>query len=103
MGKTVIVVNDGAGFFTSRVLGPYLNEAAFPLTEGASVEQIDDALTGWGWPVGAIALMDEVGLDVGHHVSKVMTSDFGDRLPPASSPRPWCSSSGWRCTSMWPG
>jgi len=82
MGKTVIVVNDGPGFFTSRVLGPYLNEAAFLLTEGASVEQIDGALTGWGWPVGAIALMDEVGLDVGHHVSKVMTSYFGDRVQP---------------------
>jgi len=82
MGKTVIVVNDGPGFFTSRVLGPFLNEAAFLLAEGASVEQLDRALTSWGWPVGPITLMDEVGLDVGHHVSKVMTGYFGDRVKP---------------------
>lgn len=80
MGKTVIVVNDGPGFFTSRVLGPFLNEAAFILTEGASIEQIDRALTGWGWPVGPITLMDEVGLDIGRHVSKVMRGYFGDRI-----------------------
>jgi len=80
MGKTVIVVNDGPGFFTSRVLGPFLNEAAFLLTEGASIERIDKALTGWGFPVGPITLLDEVGLDVVYHVGKVMGSYFGDRV-----------------------
>ena len=52
MGKTIIVVNDGPGFFTSRVLGPFINEAMWCLSQGASVDQIDRALTGWGWPVG---------------------------------------------------
>jgi 3-hydroxyacyl-CoA dehydrogenase/enoyl-CoA hydratase/3-hydroxybutyryl-CoA epimerase len=82
MGKTVIVVDDGPGFFTSRVLGPFINEAAWILTEGATVEQIDKALTAWGWPVGPITLLDEVGLDIAHHVSGVMTSYFGDRVAP---------------------
>ena len=43
-GKTVIVVGDGPGFYTSRALGPYLNEASFLLSEGVPVEAIDAAL-----------------------------------------------------------
>ncbi|MEM7479996.1 MAG: 3-hydroxyacyl-CoA dehydrogenase NAD-binding domain-containing protein [Acidobacteriota bacterium] len=82
MGKTVVVVNDGPGFYTSRVLGPFVNEAAYILLEGATIEQIDRAVKAWGWPVGPIALMDEVGLDVGHHVSQVMVEAFGDRMKP---------------------
>ncbi|MEM1201738.1 MAG: 3-hydroxyacyl-CoA dehydrogenase NAD-binding domain-containing protein [Acidobacteriota bacterium] len=84
MGKTIIVVNDGPGFFTSRVLGPFVNEALFLLSEGARIEQIDKALTRWGWPVGPLALLDEVGLDVGFHAGKVMTEYAGERA--AASP-----------------
>ncbi len=80
LGKTVIVVGDGPGFFTTRVLAPFLNEAAWCLTEGASVEQIDTALTRWGWPAGGLALMDEVGLDIGLHVGGVMRAAFGERI-----------------------
>jgi 3-hydroxyacyl-CoA dehydrogenase/enoyl-CoA hydratase/3-hydroxybutyryl-CoA epimerase len=82
MGKTVIVVGDGPGFFTTRVLSPFLNEAAWLLADGASVDQVDKAMTRWGWPVGPFALMDEVGLDVGHHVGEVMRESLGDRLLP---------------------
>ncbi len=82
MGKTVIVVNDGPGFFTSRVLGTMLNEAAWMLAEGASIEQVDRAMTRWGWPVGPFALMDEVGLDVGAHVGEMLQDALGDRVAP---------------------
>jgi len=82
MGKTIIVVNDGPGFFTTRVLAPFMNEAAWILTQGARIEQIDKALTKWGFPVGPIALMDEVGIDIGAHVTKVLTEYFGDRITP---------------------
>jgi 3-hydroxyacyl-CoA dehydrogenase/enoyl-CoA hydratase/3-hydroxybutyryl-CoA epimerase len=81
-GKTVIVVNDGVGFYTSRILGPLMNEAAYLLLEGASIEQIDGALTGWGWPVGPITLLDEVGIDVAAHVGPIMLEAFGDRIAP---------------------
>lgn len=82
MGKTIIVVGDGPGFFTSRVLSPFLNEAAWLLTDGASIDQIDHAMTRWGWPVGPFALLDEVGLDVARHAGEVMHGSLGDRLSP---------------------
>ncbi len=82
MGKTVIVVNDGPGFFTSRVLSPFLNEAAFLLLEGARIDRVDEAMVRWGWPVGPFALLDEVGLDVARHVSGIVVEALGERLQP---------------------
>ena len=79
-GKTVIVVNDGAGFYTTRVLIPYMNEALHLLAEGASIEAIDGAMTSWGFPVGPILLSDEVGIDVGAHIAVIMIDAFGDRM-----------------------
>jgi 3-hydroxyacyl-CoA dehydrogenase/enoyl-CoA hydratase/3-hydroxybutyryl-CoA epimerase len=81
-GKTVIVVNDGPGFYTSRILTPYMNEAAELLIEGAAIEDIDGALTGFGMPVGPITLLDEVGIDVGAKVSKILHHAFGSRMAP---------------------
>lgn len=81
-GKTVIVVNDGTGFYTSRILGPMMNEASYLLTEGVSVEAIDKAMTAWGWPVGPVTLLDEVGIDVAAHVGPIMVAAFGDRMEP---------------------
>ncbi|MFL5263396.1 MAG: fatty acid oxidation complex subunit alpha FadJ [Anaeromyxobacteraceae bacterium] len=81
-GKTVIVVNDGPGFYTSRILTPYMNEAAEILLEGAAVEDIDAALTAFGMPVGPITLLDEVGIDVGAKVAKILHHAFGERMTP---------------------
>ncbi len=83
MGKTVIVVNDGPGFFTSRVLGPFVNEALWLLSEGARIDQIDKAVTGWGWPVGPLALLDEVGIDIAQHAGAVMLEHAGERAAPS--------------------
>jgi 3-hydroxyacyl-CoA dehydrogenase/enoyl-CoA hydratase/3-hydroxybutyryl-CoA epimerase len=82
MGKTVIVVADGPGFFTSRVLGPFMNEAAWMLSEGARVDDVDRALERWGFPVGPMKLMDEVGLDIAHHAGREMVARKGLRLAP---------------------
>jgi 3-hydroxyacyl-CoA dehydrogenase/enoyl-CoA hydratase/3-hydroxybutyryl-CoA epimerase len=81
-GKTVIVVNDGPGFYTSRILAPYMNEAAEILIEGASIEDVDGALTEFGMPVGPIVLMDEVGIDVAAKVGKILHEAFGQRMAP---------------------
>ncbi|HSN93077.1 MAG TPA: fatty acid oxidation complex subunit alpha FadJ [Anaeromyxobacteraceae bacterium] len=79
-GKTVIVVRDGPGFYTSRVLAPYMNEAAWLLVEGAAVEDLDRALVDYGFPVGPITLLDEVGIDVGAKVAHILHGAFGDRM-----------------------
>lgn len=78
-GKTVIIVNDGPGFYTTRILSPYLNEALLLLEEGAFVEQIDQAIREFGFPVGPVALFDEVGMDVGAHVATTMREIFDKR------------------------
>ncbi|MGD8609096.1 MAG: fatty acid oxidation complex subunit alpha FadJ, partial [Myxococcales bacterium] len=81
-GKHVIVVKDGVGFYTSRVLAPMMNEAAHLVAEGVPIEKIDSAMLNWGFPVGPIKLTDEVGIDVGAKVGKIMLDAFGERMKP---------------------
>jgi 3-hydroxyacyl-CoA dehydrogenase/enoyl-CoA hydratase/3-hydroxybutyryl-CoA epimerase len=83
LDKTPVIVNDGPGFLVNRILSPYLNEAGWLLQEGASVEAIDEALLGFGMPMGPLRLLDEVGLDVARHAAAVMHDALGDRLRPA--------------------
>jgi 3-hydroxyacyl-CoA dehydrogenase/enoyl-CoA hydratase/3-hydroxybutyryl-CoA epimerase len=82
-GKTVIVVNDGTGFYANRSLTPYMNEVSYLLAEGVDIELIDDTMVQWGFPVGPVTLIDEVGIDVAVKVGKIMVTAFGDRLTPA--------------------
>jgi 3-hydroxyacyl-CoA dehydrogenase / enoyl-CoA hydratase / 3-hydroxybutyryl-CoA epimerase len=87
LGKTVIVVNDAPGFYTTRALSAYMNEAGRLLDEGAAIEAVDAALTSFGFPVGPITLLDEVGIDVGGKVGQVLFEAFGDRMAPSDSLR----------------
>jgi 3-hydroxyacyl-CoA dehydrogenase/enoyl-CoA hydratase/3-hydroxybutyryl-CoA epimerase len=80
MGKTVIVVSDRPGFWVNRILSPYLNEAGLMVAEGVPIERIDRAATAWGFPVGPIALVDEIGLDVAHKAAETMRAAFGERM-----------------------
>lgn len=81
-GKTPIVVKDEAGFFVNRILGLYMNEAAAIVLEGEPVEKIDKALVQFGFPVGPMTLLDEVGIDVGTKVSSILFDAFGERFTP---------------------
>ncbi|HTD83996.1 MAG TPA: fatty acid oxidation complex subunit alpha FadJ, partial [Gemmatimonadaceae bacterium] len=85
LGKTVIVVNDGPGFYVNRILSPYINEAGTLLDQGVAVDIIDRALVDFGFPVGPITLIDEVGLDVAAKAGKIMADAFPDRMQPAKS------------------
>lgn len=87
LGKTVIVVNDGPGFYTTRILSAYMNEAGRLLDEGASIEAVDAALVDFGFPVGPITLLDEVGIDIGGHVGRVLGEAFGARMAAPESLR----------------
>ncbi|HJQ55015.1 MAG TPA: fatty acid oxidation complex subunit alpha FadJ [Gemmatimonadaceae bacterium] len=85
LGKTVIVVNDGPGFYVNRILSPYINEAAILLDQGVAIDLIDKAIVDFGFPVGPITLVDEVGLDVATKAGKIMADAFPDRMHPAKS------------------
>ncbi|MBM4193062.1 MAG: fatty acid oxidation complex subunit alpha FadJ [Gemmatimonadetes bacterium] len=80
IGKTVIVVNDSPGFFVNRILAPYLNEVGRLLEEGVAIDAIDRAMLDWGFPVGPVALLDEVGLDVAGKSGGIFHAAFGERL-----------------------
>jgi 3-hydroxyacyl-CoA dehydrogenase/enoyl-CoA hydratase/3-hydroxybutyryl-CoA epimerase len=85
LGKTVIVVNDSPGFYVNRILAPYLNEAGRLLDEGIAVDAIDRAMLAWGFPVGPITLLDEVGLDIAGKSGAIFGAAFGDRLKSSES------------------
>jgi 3-hydroxyacyl-CoA dehydrogenase/enoyl-CoA hydratase/3-hydroxybutyryl-CoA epimerase len=80
LGKTVVYCNDGPGFVVNRILGPYMNEAGFLLEEGNSIESLDKAMVDFGMPMGPMALLDEVGIDVAAKVAKILGDAFGARL-----------------------
>jgi 3-hydroxyacyl-CoA dehydrogenase/enoyl-CoA hydratase/3-hydroxybutyryl-CoA epimerase len=60
--KTPIVVNDSPGFFTSRVILKFLDEGVGLLAEGVHPQTIEQACLQAGYPVGVLALMDELSM-----------------------------------------
>ncbi|MGZ3686581.1 MAG: 3-hydroxyacyl-CoA dehydrogenase NAD-binding domain-containing protein, partial [Bdellovibrionota bacterium] len=79
LGKTPIVVKDGPGFLVNRLLLPYMNEAMFLFEEGVSVERLDRVMKDFGMPMGPMRLVDEVGIDTGAKVAKILQNAFGAR------------------------
>jgi 3-hydroxyacyl-CoA dehydrogenase/enoyl-CoA hydratase/3-hydroxybutyryl-CoA epimerase len=84
MGKTVIVVEDHPGFWVNRILSPYLSQAGLLVEEGVPIDLVDRTMTEWGFPVGPVALLDEVGLDVAQKAAKTMQGAFGERMRPGA-------------------
>ncbi|MBI2606718.1 MAG: enoyl-CoA hydratase/isomerase family protein [Deltaproteobacteria bacterium] len=82
LGKTPIVVRDGAGFLVNRLLMPYLNEASYIMSEGAPIEELDEAVLDFGLPMGPAHLLDEIGIDVAVKVAKILHEAFGVRAEP---------------------
>ncbi|MGJ8693646.1 MAG: fatty acid oxidation complex subunit alpha FadJ [Thalassotalea sp.] len=84
-GKTPIVVKDTAGFYVNRILAPYMNEAATLLLAGAPIDKLDKALVNFGFPVGPMQLLDEVGIDVGAKIGPILQTELGERFTPPAA------------------
>jgi len=74
LGKVGVVVGNCFGFVANRMLAYYMREAYLLLEEGASVEQIDRALTEFGMPVGPYGMQDIAGIDVGARIRQYLKS-----------------------------
>ena len=80
IGKLPVVVKDSPGFLVNRILMPYLIEAGNLFENGATIEDIDEAMLDFGMPMGPLRLIDEVGVDVAMHVAKTLATHFGGRM-----------------------
>jgi 3-hydroxyacyl-CoA dehydrogenase len=74
LDKVGVVVGNCFGFVANRTLAYYMREAYLLLEEGASVSQIDQALTDVGMPVGPFGMQDIAGLDVGARIRQYLKS-----------------------------
>jgi 3-hydroxyacyl-CoA dehydrogenase / enoyl-CoA hydratase / 3-hydroxybutyryl-CoA epimerase len=80
LGKTPVVVQDMPGFLVNRILAPYLSEAVRMIREGARIEEVDRTMKEFGMPVGPLALLDDVGLDVAVKAGEVLQAAFPKRI-----------------------
>jgi len=69
IGKTPIVVNDSRGFFTSRVIGTFVNEALAMLGEGVEPASVEQAGSQAGYPAPPLQLSDELNLELMHKIA----------------------------------
>ena len=67
--KTPIVVNDSRGFYTSRVIGTFINEALMMLGEGVEPASIEQAGLQAGYPAAPLQLSDELNLELMHKIA----------------------------------
>lgn len=83
--KTPIVVNDGRGFYTSRVFSTYLFEGMECLAEGVTPALIENAGKMAGMPVGPLALADEVSIELCYKINKQTEADTGKKSAAAAA------------------
>ena len=80
LGKTPVICRSGPGLFVTRVLAAYLNEACRLWEQGVKAEIIDQAMNVWGWPMGPLRLIDEMGVDVVHSIFGELQQSLPGRL-----------------------
>ncbi|CAI5684207.1 unnamed protein product [Oreochromis niloticus] len=78
-GKIVVTVKDGPGFYTTRCMGSLFMESLRLLQEGVTATKSDFLATSFGFNVGPFAVTDEVGVDIGLHISEMLCKAFGSR------------------------
>ncbi|MBT3980211.1 MAG: fatty acid oxidation complex subunit alpha FadJ [Bacteriovoracaceae bacterium] len=85
-GKTVIVVKDSPGFYTTRVLAALMDESILLLQEGIDFKKLDNLMKDFGFPVGPVTLFDEVGIDTAAHISDFLSQRIGSKLRNVKDP-----------------
>jgi 3-hydroxyacyl-CoA dehydrogenase/enoyl-CoA hydratase/3-hydroxybutyryl-CoA epimerase len=78
IGKTPIVVNDSRGFFTSRVIGTFINEGIAMLLEGVPAPSIEQASSQAGYPAPVLQLSDELNLELMAKIRNAAREALGD-------------------------
>ena len=84
LGKTPVICRSSPGFLVTRVLFFYLNEACLLWEQGVATAELDAAMRGWGWPMGPMRLIDEVGVDVSDFIYGEMAHYFPGRFTGAT-------------------
>jgi 3-hydroxyacyl-CoA dehydrogenase/enoyl-CoA hydratase/3-hydroxybutyryl-CoA epimerase len=79
IGKTPIVVNDGRGFYTSRVFGLYVAEGAAMLSEGVPAPVIENVARRAGMPVGPLAVLDEISMTTALRIRRQTVKDLAEQ------------------------
>ena len=82
--KTPIVVKDTRGFYTNRVVPPYINESMLLVTEGVKPALIENAAKSLGMPVGPLALCDETSQELGLRIATATAKETG--VDPSGEP-----------------
>ena len=80
--KTPVVVNDSRGFFTSRVIGTFLNEGVAMLAEGVDPQTVEQASAHAGYPAPVLQLMDELTLTLPRKIRDEARAAAGDAYVP---------------------
>ncbi len=68
LNKVAVLAGNARGFIGNRIIGPYLRESQFLVEEGASVEEVNEALYDFGMAMGPLAVDDLTGLDVSYYI-----------------------------------
>jgi 3-hydroxyacyl-CoA dehydrogenase / enoyl-CoA hydratase / 3-hydroxybutyryl-CoA epimerase len=83
--KTPIVVNDSRGFFTSRVIGTFINEGVAMIAEGIDPQTVEQASSQAGYPAPVLQLLDELTLTLPQKIRKEARAAAGDAWVPHPS------------------
>lgn len=81
INKLPLPTKSSPGFLVNRILTPYMIEAGLIKETGSSTQDIDQAATKFGMPMGPLELADTVGLDVGLHVAELLSNAYGYNIP----------------------
>lgn len=87
LGKTPVICRSAPGFYVTRALFFYLNAACQLWEDGVPAAALDAAMRDWGWPMGPLRLIDEVGVDVTSFIFDEMAHYYPGRFTAAPTCR----------------